>query len=487
MRIFSDVFTTAYPNLILNIHPALLPSFPGLHVQQQALDYGVKFSGCTVHIVDGVLDGGPIVHQAVVPVLDNDAEETLSARILTEEHRIYTEAIDRILSGTCEIHGRRVIISMSDFTTTPLVEQLEYIRKGAVEIIREEELIAKLKRAQKTGKPLRVKAGFDPTAPDIHLGHTVLIRKMKHFQDLGHTAIFLIGDFTGLIGDPSGRNATRKQLTKEEVLVNAETYKQQIFKILDPKKTIIDFNSRWMNALGAEGFVRLASRYTVARILEREDFTNRMKNQLPIAMHELMYPLVQGYDSVALECDVELGGTDQKFNLLVGRDLQREYGQESQIVLTMPLLEGTDGVQKMSKSLGNYIGINDTPGEQFGKIMSISDDHDVALLRTRHRCFDARNPGAETGRGIRKASSERREVRSGGNRHWRFTTESRPARPRARNSIASSASVKFPPTSKSAKWSVGPVRFGSSSCFPPWVWLRRSAKRSDSSNPERFT
>ena len=262
---------------------------------------------------------------------------------------------------------------MSDFTTTPLVEQMEYIRKGTVEIIREEELIAKLKRAQKTGKPLRVKAGFDPTAPDIHLGHTVLIRKMKHFQDLGHTAIFLIGDFTGLIGDPSGRNATRKQLTKEEVLANAETYKQQIFKILDPKKTIIDFNSRWMSALGAEGLIGLASRYTVARILEREDFTNRMKNQLPIAMHELMYPLVQGYDSVALESDVELGGTDQKFNLLVGRDLQREYGQESQVVITMPLLEGTDGVQKMSKSLGNYIGINDTPGEQFGKIMSISD------------------------------------------------------------------------------------------------------------------
>lgn len=262
---------------------------------------------------------------------------------------------------------------MSDFTTTPLVEQLEYIRKGAVEIIREEELIAKLKRAQKTGKPLRVKAGFDPTAPDIHLGHTVLIRKMKHFQDLGHVAIFLIGDFTGLIGDPSGRSATRKQLTKEEVLVNAETYKQQIFKILDPKTTIVDFNSRWMSALGAEGFIRLASRYTVARILEREDFSNRMKQQLPIATHELLYPLVQGYDSVALEADVELGGTDQKFNLLVGRELQREYGQESQIVLTMPLLEGTDGVHKMSKSLDNYIGINDSPGEQFGKIMSISD------------------------------------------------------------------------------------------------------------------
>src|SRR5688572_3913125 len=261
-----------------------------------------------------------------------------------------------------------------NFKSTPVEEQLEYIRKGAVEIIREEELISKLKKAQKTGKPLRVKAGFDPTAPDIHLGHTVLIRKMKHFQDLGHTAIFLIGDFTGLIGDPSGRSATRKQLTKEEVLDNAETYKQQIFKILNPETTVIDFNSRWMSALGSEGFIRLGSRYTVARILEREDFTNRLKNQQPIAMHELLYPLVQGYDSVALEADVELGGTDQKFNLLVGRDLQREYGQESQIVITMPLLEGTDGLQKMSKSLGNYIGINDDPKDQFGKVMSISDE-----------------------------------------------------------------------------------------------------------------
>jgi tyrosyl-tRNA synthetase len=263
---------------------------------------------------------------------------------------------------------------MSDFKTIPVQEQFEHIRRGAVEIIREEELLEKLKRAQKTGKPLRVKAGFDPTAPDIHVGHTVLIRKMKHFQDLGHVAIFLIGDFTGLIGDPSGRSVTRKQLTKDEVLLNAETYKQQIFKILDPDKTVIDFNNRWMTQLGSEGFIRLASRYTVARIIEREDFTNRMKNQQPIAMHELLYPLVQGYDSVALEADVELGGTDQRFNLLVGRDLQREYGQESQIVLTMPLLEGLDGVQKMSKSLGNYIGINEAPNEQFGKVMSISDD-----------------------------------------------------------------------------------------------------------------
>ena len=263
---------------------------------------------------------------------------------------------------------------MKDFKTTPVREQLDHIRRGAVEIIREEELFEKLKRAQKTGKPLRVKAGFDPTAPDIHVGHTVLIRKMKHFQELGHTVIFLIGDFTGLIGDPSGRSATRKQLTREEIQENAETYKQQIFKILDPVKTVIDFNSRWLMSLGSDGFIRLASKYTVARILEREDFTNRMKNQQPIALHELLYPIAQGYDSVALEADVELGGTDQKFNLLVGRDLQREYGQESQIVMTMPLLEGLDGVQKMSKSLGNYIGINEDPNDQFGKVMSISDD-----------------------------------------------------------------------------------------------------------------
>ena len=262
---------------------------------------------------------------------------------------------------------------MNDFKTIPIEQQLERIRRGAVEIIREEELVEKLKRAQKTGKPLRVKAGFDPTAPDIHVGHTVLIRKMKHFQDLGHTVIFLIGDFTGLIGDPSGRSATRKQLTPEEVQQNAETYKQQIFKILDPEKTLIDFNSRWLMALGSDGFIRLAAKYTVARILEREDFSNRMKNQLPIALHELLYPIAQGYDSVALEADVELGGTDQKFNLLVGRDLQKEYGHEQQIVLTTPLLEGLDGIQKMSKSLGNYIGINEPANKQFGKVMSISD------------------------------------------------------------------------------------------------------------------
>src|SRR5437660_3060998 len=238
---------------------------------------------------------------------------------------------------------------MNDFTTTPVDLQLERIRRGAVEIIREEELEEKLKRAQKTGNPLRVKAGFDPTAPDIHVGHTVLIRKMKHFQDLGHTVIFLIGDFTGLIGDPSGRSATRKQLTPQEVQQNAETYKQQIFKILDPQKTVIDFNSRWLMALGSDGFIRLAAKYTVARILEREDFSNRMKNQLPIAMHELLYPIAQGYDSVALEADVELGGTDQKFNFFVGPDRQREYGREKKMVRTMPFLEGLTGVKEVSK------------------------------------------------------------------------------------------------------------------------------------------
>jgi tyrosyl-tRNA synthetase len=253
-------------------------------------------------------------------------------------------------------------------------EQLNYIQKGSVEIIRVEELKAKLERAEKNGEMLRVKAGFDPTAPDLHLGHTVLIRKLKHFQDMGHTVIFLIGDFTGLIGDPSGRNVTRKQLNKEQVLENAETYKQQVFKILDPEKTVLDFNSRWFSPMTSEDFIRLASRYTVARMLERDDFSNRMKNNQPISIHEMLYPLVQGYDSVALQADVELGGTDQKFNLLVGRELQKEYGQEPQVVLTMPILEGLDGIQKMSKSLGNYIGIKDAPLDMFGKIMSISDD-----------------------------------------------------------------------------------------------------------------
>src|SRR6516165_8245366 len=233
-------------------------------------------------------------------------------------------------------------------------EQLDYLTKGAEETIRVEELRAKLERSARTSRPLRVKAGFDPTAPDIHLGHTVLIRKLKHFQDLGHTVIFLIGDFTGLIGDPSGRNVTRPPMTPEEVAANAETYKAQVFKILDRNKTLVDFNSRWLGKLSSQDWVRLCSQYTVARMLERDDFSKRIKEQRPIAIHELLYPLSQGYDSVALEADVELGGTDQKFNLLVGRGLQQAYGQQPQVIMTMPILEGLDGVQKMSKSLGNY-------------------------------------------------------------------------------------------------------------------------------------
>jgi len=270
-------------------------------------------------------------------------------------------------------------------STLTIEEQFEYLKKGAVEIIREEELKAKIAKAATMGKPLRVKAGFDPTAPDLHLGHTVLLRKLKHFQDLGHTVIFMIGDFTSLIGDPSGRNVTRKQLSKDEVLTNAETYKQQVFKILDSEKTVLDFNSRWMSAMTTEDFVRLASRYTVARMLERDDFANRLKNNQPISIHEMLYPLVQGYDSVALEADVELGGTDQKFNLLVGRELQKEYGQEPQIVLTMPILEGLDGVQKMSKSLNNYIGIKEVAKEMFGKVMSIPD---AMMYRYYELCTD---------------------------------------------------------------------------------------------------
>lgn len=253
-------------------------------------------------------------------------------------------------------------------------EQVQYLRKGAVEIIREEELRAKLERSAKTGKPLRVKLGADPTAPDIHLGHTVVIRKLRAFQELGHTAIFLIGDFTGLIGDPSGKTTTRPQLTREEINRNAETYKRQIFKLLDPDKTEIRFNSEWMEKLGSDGFIRLAAHVTVRQILERDDFAKRLTEERPIALHELLYPLTQAYDSVALEADVELGGTDQKFNLLLGRNLQREYEQDAQVAVITPLLEGTDGVQKMSKSLGNYIGITESPSEIFGKVMSISDD-----------------------------------------------------------------------------------------------------------------
>ncbi|HTS02604.1 MAG TPA: tyrosine--tRNA ligase [Thermoanaerobaculia bacterium] len=258
-------------------------------------------------------------------------------------------------------------------TFSPVPEQMDLLLKGVEACEKKEDLERKLARSVKTGKPLRVKVGFDPSAPDLHLGHTVVFRKMRHFQELGHEVVFLIGDFTGMIGDPTGKKATRPQLTKDEILANAETYKAQVFKILDPVKTRVMFNSEWLSALGAEGLVRLSSKYTVARLLERDDFSKRFREGKPIAVHELLYPLCQGYDSVALDADVELGGTDQLFNLLVGRDLMREWGKEPQCALTLPLLVGTDGVEKMSKSLNNAIGVTESPDEIFGKVMSVSD------------------------------------------------------------------------------------------------------------------
>lgn len=252
----------------------------------------------------------------------------------------------------------------------PLEESLEQIKRGAIDLLLEEEIIERLK----TGRPLRIKAGFDPTAPDLHLGHTVLINKLRQFQDLGHHVMFLIGDFTGMIGDPTGKNLTRQPLSREQILENAKTYQEQVFKILDPVKTEVLFNSAWFDRMTPADFIHLAAKHTVARMLERDDFGKRYASGQPIAIHEFLYPLVQGYDSVAMRADVELGGTDQKFNLLVGRELQKHYGQSPQIVLTMPILEGLDGVQKMSKSLGNYVGIRDEPNEMFGKLMSISDE-----------------------------------------------------------------------------------------------------------------
>lgn len=253
-------------------------------------------------------------------------------------------------------------------------QQLDYVLKGAAEVISVAELTEKFKKSKESGKPLKIKVGFDPTAPDLHLGHTVVLRKMKHFQDLGHTVIFLIGDFTGMIGDPTGRNVTRPPLSREQIEKNAETYKEQVFKILDPEKTVVPFNSEWLRPLGSDGFIKLAAKFTVSQMLEREDFHKRFQEEKPIAVHELLYPLAQAYDSVALEADVEMGGTDQKFNLLVGREIQRSYGQPPQVVLTMPILEGLDGVQKMSKSLGNYIGVTEAPMQMYGKAMSISDE-----------------------------------------------------------------------------------------------------------------
>lgn len=308
-----------------------------------------------------------------------------------------------------------------------VAQQMELMLRGSVEVIQRQELESKLARSLKEGKPLRVKAGFDPTAPDLHLGHTVLIHKLKHFQDLGHQVLFLIGDFTGMIGDPTGVSETRKALTREQVQANAQTYQRQIFKILDPAKTRIVFNSEWMGPMTADGLIQLAAHYRVARMMERDDFQKRYQEQKPISVHEFLYPLVQGYDSVALKSDVELGGTDQKFNLLVGRELQRDYGQESQVVMTMPLLEGTDGVKKMSKSVGNYIALEDPPQDMFGKIMSISDPlmlryyellttEDLARVKALHPMeaklalgeqLVARYHGAEAGRQAREVFQQK--------------------------------------------------------------------------------
>jgi tyrosyl-tRNA synthetase len=312
-----------------------------------------------------------------------------------------------------------------------LSRQLELILRGVVEVIQRAELESKLTRALKENRPLRVKAGFDPTAPDLHLGHAVLIHKLKHFQELGHQVIFLIGDFTGMIGDPTGQSETRVALSKEKVLENAKTYERQIFKILDPAKTLLEFNSRWMSTMTAEGLIHLSAHYSVARMLERDDFHKRYHEQKPISIHEFMYPLVQGYDSVALKSDIELGGTDQKFNLLVGRDLQRNYGQEPQVVITMPLLEGTDGMRKMSKSLGNYVALEDTPNDMFGKLMSISDalmlryyelltTEDLAGVKAAHpmeakqalaALIAARYHGAEAGQQARAAYQQKFQER----------------------------------------------------------------------------
>jgi tyrosyl-tRNA synthetase len=285
---------------------------------------------------------------------------------------------------------------MTNFTYKPVEEQLAYLKKGAHEIIREEDLRAKLEKSRKTGKPLRAKLGVDPTAPDIHLGHTVVIRKLKHFQDMGHIAVFLIGDFTAMVGDPTGQSETRPPLSREQVQTNAKTYLEQVFKILDPAKTEIRYNSEWLDKLTSYDIIKLAAKYRVARMLEREDFHNRLVNQQAISVHEFLYPLLVAYDSVVLEADVELGATEQKFNLLMGREIQREYGQESQVCMTMPILVGLDGSRKMSKSLGNYVGITEPPQEMFGKMMSIPDQlmwsyYDLVTDRTEKEIAELKN------------------------------------------------------------------------------------------------
>jgi tyrosyl-tRNA synthetase len=309
-------------------------------------------------------------------------------------------------NGEGSVNGRTLILKngMSEFLPTflPVDEQLDLLEKGAAEIIRTSDLRERLEESRKTGRPLRVKAGFDPTAPDLHLGHTVLLRKLRHFQELGHTVIFLVGDFTALIGDPTGRNVTRKALTREQIDAFAKTYLEQVFKILDKKATEVRYNSEWLGKLDYEGTIRLAAHFTVSQMLERDDFSKRFEAEQPISLHELLYPVMQGYDSVALECDVELGGTDQKFNLLCGRELQRHYAQKPQIVLMTPIIEGLDGVQKMSKSLGNAIGINEPPAEMYGKLMSISDElmwkYWVLLTDLRQSEIDALRADVQGGR-----------------------------------------------------------------------------------------
>jgi tyrosyl-tRNA synthetase len=385
MRILSPVFLETFRGRVVNIHPSLLPAFPGLHAQRQALQHGVRVSGCTVHRVDEGVDTGPILLQKAVEVAEGDTEASLSDRILEQEHQLYWRAIALLLDRLNASLGRPEGVEVSarthkarDVSDAPMrmksaAEQLEYLRRGAVEIITEEAALAKFAKALHSGRPLTVKVGFDPTAPDLHLGHAVLLRKMKHFQDLGHRVVFLIGDFTASIGDPTGRSKTRPALSPEEIRANAETFKAQVFKILDPVRTVVDFNSRWLAKLSSSDWIRLASRYTVARMLERDDFSKRLAAGQPISIHEFLYPLAQAYDSVALQADFEFGGTDQKFNLLVGRDIMREYGLEPQAILTTPLLEGIDGTEKMSKSLGNYIGFCEAPEDIYGKVMSISD------------------------------------------------------------------------------------------------------------------
>jgi tyrosyl-tRNA synthetase len=278
------------------------------------------------------------------------------------------------MCGERECGEGEFILDAPMTTFLPVDEQMDLLQKGAAEIIRVSDLRERLEESRKTGRPLRIKAGFDPTAPDLHLGHTVLMRKLRHFQQLGHTVIFLVGDFTSLIGDPTGRNVTRQPLTREQIDKNAETYKQQVFRILDAEATEVRYNSEWLGKLGYEETIRLTAHFTVSQMLERDEFHKRFQDEQPISLHEFLYPVMQGYDSVCLKCDVELGGTDQRFNLLCGRELQRHYGQKPQIVLMTPILEGLDGVQKMSKSLGNAIGINEAPGEMYGKLMSISDE-----------------------------------------------------------------------------------------------------------------